>query len=215
MTDLLHRHHVCPADYWESDIRVVRALLDAEGLTPASRLLDVGAGCFRIGRSLVEFLDRGNYAAVEPCIKVCQAGVTHELGRDLVLQKNPVILHTGDFDFSPLRAPFSHVLAFDVFIHCSPRQFATFLQEVRKVTTPDSKIIVSVRIDEADRVIPKTAPSNSIEEKRDRHRYLYADAEANTTIYSQRGFDELTLGFSCRRLKQFGTKHIFSLSPQR
>lgn len=211
--DKLHRSHVCPPASWDSDIKVGLSALKKEGLTPASRVLDVGCGCYRLGRPLIEFLNPGNYAGVEPCIEVNQAGVLHELGRDLVLAKNPAILHTASFDFTPLRGPFSYVLAFDVFIHCSERQLVRFLHNIRGVIDHSSRIVMSALIGE-DKVLQKPVEENDLNDKLSSGRFLYRDSENSLTLYSQSKFDEITSGFTSRVVNQFGSKRILILQPQ-
>lgn len=210
-----HRLHVCPMDSWNKGIAHIITTLVSNGMTRESKVLDVGCGCLRLGKPLIELLDRNCYAGVEPCASVLHDGITEELGEAELLRKNPVFLYSPEFDFTPLRGPFTHVLANDLFIHCGERQFRLFLERVSGVVDRNSKIIVTANIGRNDKDIDKASHLNTPEEKGTTNRFLYAHADNNTTIYSMERFSRAVSdhGFVLKSLSEFPreayTKHTF------
>ena len=53
--------------------------LKAQGLQPHHRLVDIGCGPFRAGRHFIDYLDPGNYYAVDANHSLIQAGYDVEL----------------------------------------------------------------------------------------------------------------------------------------
>jgi hypothetical protein len=215
-----HRKHVCPPGAWEVGVGFLVDTLRRQGMTPESHVLDVGCGCLRIGKPLIEFLNPGGYAGVEPCVPILHAGVEHELGHRLVVEKNPVFLYTPVFDFSPLRGPFSHVLASDLFIHCSPAQLSSFLVNLDGVIDAWTKVVITVNVSSAGFIVPKDSPSNTPEEKAAQNRFLYAHADNNTTVYAPGELASLIAreGYLQRTLSEFPVsggryvKHVIVLT---
>ena len=85
-------------------------LIDA-GLRPEHRLLDIGAGCLRVGKVLIPYLERGNYVGVEPQAWLLKAGVEHEVVdlKDAMLVNGASITqYMGRFDFYLAQSIFTH-----------------------------------------------------------------------------------------------------------
>lgn len=107
-----------------------------QGLKPEHALLDVGAGCLGPGRLFINYLDEGNYWAVEPndwLIK--ESGVPRSLFH----------LYTFD-DFKLARIKYSwfdFVLAHSIFTHADQAQVRTILQEAYIVLECGGKLVAS------------------------------------------------------------------------
>ncbi|HSF63336.1 MAG TPA: class I SAM-dependent methyltransferase, partial [Paracoccaceae bacterium] len=59
------RHRDIVGGRWDETGRVQMAALQAEGLQPHHRLLDIGAGSLRLGCKAVPFLNPGHYWATD------------------------------------------------------------------------------------------------------------------------------------------------------
>jgi hypothetical protein len=160
-------------------------------MNPASRVLDVGCGCLRIGAPLIDLLNKNCYTGVEPCVSVLHAGVVHELAQGLVAEKNPVFLYTPVFDFTPLKGGFTHVLASDLFIHCSASQLKLFLTNLKTVISADTKVLMTVNVSETEFALAKEKLANTPEEKAAQNKFLYEHADNNTTVHSEEGLAAL------------------------
>ena len=53
-----------PAELFETAGRKMLITLLSEGLTPTSKVLDIGCGCLRAGYWLIHFMDRGCYFGI-------------------------------------------------------------------------------------------------------------------------------------------------------
>lgn len=168
-------------------------------MTPRSRLLDVGCGCLRLGKALIEFLEPGHYAGVEPCAPVLHAGIQHELDAGVLAAKNPAFLYASDFDFSPLAPGFDFVLANNVFIHCGLVQLNQFLDRVKRVLAPGGKIVMTVEIGDEDEVVGKL-PGGT---------FCYDHADFLHVIYGAVTYWDILNdnGFTQKTLKEFAQGH--------
>lgn len=202
-----YRWHVCPPDAWNIGVDYVIETLKKHGMTPTSRVLDVGCGCLRIGQHLIRFLNTGGYAGVEPCVPILAAGMFHEVGVPLLNEKNPVFLFTDKFDFLPADYPFTHVVAIDVFIHCGIAQFEQFLWQVKKVITKASHVIVTVNVGENCYGQPKRVDSNTLSDKAATGHYCYEHAKNAVTVFTAATLHSLIEkeGMTCRVHAEFGS----------
>ena len=92
--------------------------LAAHGLTPASRLLEIGCGNLRAGRYLIEYLDAGNYYGIDisPDVLLSAQQVIAAHG---LQDKLPHLMFTNDLMFAFLPEHFfDAVHANSVFTHC-------------------------------------------------------------------------------------------------
>ncbi len=84
-----HRARVGPQIYYDLVAAGTFSLLASLGLREHHRLLDIGCGSLRNGRLLIPYLNAGNYVGIEPDPQLVHAGLTHEIGHDLVAIKRP------------------------------------------------------------------------------------------------------------------------------
>jgi SAM-dependent methyltransferase len=115
-----------PPHLFESAGRLQLATLVREGLSPDSKVLDIGCGCLRAGYWLVRFLDAGCYFGIEPNQKMLQAGIEACLTPELQLLKQPRFDTNECFDFSVFGVKFDAFLARSIWSHASkPQVLAT------------------------------------------------------------------------------------------
>ena len=93
--------------------------LRENGLSPSSRLIDIGCGCLRGGVHFVDFLEPGNYFGIDISSELLQAGYDIELNARGLCEKLPRsnLVCDADFDFSKFFAGFDLAIAHALFTH--------------------------------------------------------------------------------------------------
>lgn len=102
------------------------ALLN-EGLSPDSKVLDIGCGCLRGGYWLIHFLDSEGYFGIEPNQSMLDAGIRILLEPELTDFKKPRFDDNTDFDFSIFGEKFDFVVARSIWTHASKMQIKIML----------------------------------------------------------------------------------------
>lgn len=92
--------------------RMQLSLLVHYGLKPHHRVLDIGAGALRAGVWLMDYLDPGNYYAIEPNKEMVEAGL--EIARPSVTVN---ISHNDRYDFTVFDTEFDYGLARSIWTH--------------------------------------------------------------------------------------------------
>lgn len=116
-----------PAELFETAGRKMLITLLSEGLTPTSKVLDIGCGCLRAGYWLIHFMDRGCYFGIEPNTKMLEAGIRVFLEPGLEDLKRPRFDHNADFDFTVFQERFDFFVARSIWTHASKKQIQTML----------------------------------------------------------------------------------------
>lgn len=116
-----------PARLFETAGKKVLILLLSEGLTPASKVLDIGCGCLRNGYWLIHFLDKGCYFGIEPNTDMLDAGLRILLEPELADLKSPRFDHNSAFDFGVFEDRFDFFVARSIWTHASKQQILTML----------------------------------------------------------------------------------------
>lgn len=104
---------------WDSHGARQLEYLRSRGLQPGHRLVDIGCGPFRAGRSFVDFLEPGNYYGVDANHSLIQAGYDVELSdeqRSRLPVENLRANDRFDVDFG---VQFDYAIAQSVFTHVS------------------------------------------------------------------------------------------------
>lgn len=112
----LHREMI--GGLWEEMGQLQFDYLVARGMTPASVLLDIGCGSFRLGVKAAPYLDPGCYYGVDLSESLIDAGYAHEFDeamRARVPRGN--LVTTDSFDFDSLKEPVDFAIAQSVFTH--------------------------------------------------------------------------------------------------
>lgn len=142
-------------EHFEKMGRMQYDVLYRMGLQPQHRLIELGCGCFRAGKHIIPYLQRGNYFGVDADESVMLAGVEHEFNAEH-FAKLPVLCVNTDCELTDCFFPkfengkavrgqkatflegpfFDFALSFNVFTHLAPRkmsQCAMFLERNLKV----------------------------------------------------------------------------------
>ena len=116
--------------------------LKALGMKPSHKLLDVGCGCFRAGRFFVDYLDAGNYYAIDADADVVGKGMKHELTPEQAVK---VRLHVTDcFELTPFIPPFNYVIAQSVFTHLPKEKVLQCLNNVYNYTDRGAIFVMTI-----------------------------------------------------------------------
>jgi hypothetical protein len=116
-----------PADLFSVAGQKLLITLLSKGLTPDSKVLDIGCGCLRGGYWLIHFLDKGCYFGIEPSVAMLDAGIKILLEPRLVDLKQPTFDHNSDFDFTVFEEKFNFFVARSIWTHASKSQIQTML----------------------------------------------------------------------------------------
>lgn len=110
------RHRDIVGGRWDETGRVQMALLQAAGMTPAHRLLDIGAGSMRLGCKAVDFLEPGHYWATDASRALMLRGRAVELAEPARLPEAHLI-EDSDFTLPGIPGDIDYAIAFGVFTH--------------------------------------------------------------------------------------------------
>lgn len=101
------------------------------GLRPQSKVLDVGCGSFRLGRLLVDFLDKENYYGADLNQSLIDAGYERELSKNAraKLPRENLFCHDATQPL-PVKKEFDFLVAFSLFTHLDPERSAMVLKSV-------------------------------------------------------------------------------------
>ncbi|SFJ27181.1 class I SAM-dependent methyltransferase [Jannaschia pohangensis] len=124
------RHRDIVGGRWDETGRAQMALLQAEGLRPHHRLLDVGAGSLRLGCRAVPWLAPGNYWATDASRALMLRGRATEMAEPERLPEDYLIEDT-EFAFPGVPQDIDFILAFAVFTHLPTAFLAVALANAR------------------------------------------------------------------------------------
>ena len=134
-----------PPDLFERAGRAQLMLLLSRGLTPQSKVLDIGCGCLRGGYWLVHFLRPGGYCGLEPNGAMLAAGLREILEPGLADEKRPRFDDNARFDASVFGERFDFFVARSIWTHASKPQVETMLDAFVAHAAPDGAFLTSYK----------------------------------------------------------------------
>ena len=157
------------------------------GVTPSSRVLDIGCGPLRLGSALIPYLTKGAYYGFDINRKTLLFGV--EILRHLgVSSSNTVLGHDDFFDLSFVKEPVDFAFSNSLMSHLSLNSILICLERVRPLLKPGaeyhSTLLLTDEGHDWSRPIQKTGNRLTFP-NRDPYRYRFEDIEA---IAALRGF---------------------------
>jgi SAM-dependent methyltransferase len=123
--------------------RLCLEVLLKEGLSPSSRVLDVGCGALRAGYWLMRFLDTGCYFGIEPNRDMLKVGLEEIVQPNVVARAGAHFAHNDDFDFSVFGEQFDFVLARSIWTHTSKAQIQAMLSSFAATAAPGGAFLAS------------------------------------------------------------------------
>lgn len=114
-----------------------------EGLSPDSKVVDLGCGVLRAGYWLVNFLKPGCYFGIEPHTGRLQMGKEIILGTELLETKRPTFDSNEIFDTSVFGKKFDFFLAYSIWTHGSKSQIRMTLDSFIRDSTKDGVFLAT------------------------------------------------------------------------
>ncbi len=116
--------------------------MQAQGLLPHHRLLDIGCGALRGGLYFVNYLDVSRYYGLDINASLIEAGEM-ELKQAGLDGKQPHLAVNDRFDASTFGVKFDFAIAVSLFTHLYANQIVRCLIEAKRVLTPAGKFYAS------------------------------------------------------------------------
>lgn len=135
------------------------SFLVRHGLTPDDVLCDVGAGCLRGGRFLIDYLAPGNYLGLEGEGRLVELGIQHELGEGVYRDKRPEFVISYDFEFDRFSKAPTVAWAVSLFSHLNERDIRRCLSNLADRVEARCRFFASFF--ETDRPTPNFKASHS------------------------------------------------------
>lgn len=121
---------------WDIHGRTQLDYLKARGLRPQDKVLDVGCGCLRAGRHLIDYLEPGNYYGIDANRSLLQAGYDVELTDEQRERMPANHLRANERFDGDFGVQFDVAIAQSVFTHVTLNQIRLCLFRVAKVVRP-------------------------------------------------------------------------------
>jgi SAM-dependent methyltransferase len=132
-----------PIDDFERGGREQLIFLLMNGLTPASRVIDLGCGVLRAGYWLIHFLEPRCYFGIEPSVERLAIGTTTILEPHLQELKEPRFDTNSEFDTSVFGETFDYFLAYSIWTHASKRQISAMLDRFLRDSSDDGVFLTT------------------------------------------------------------------------
>jgi hypothetical protein len=132
-----------PRETFEIGGRAQLVRLLENGLTPESKVLDMGCGCLRVAHWVVRFLDPGCYFGIEPARERVECGLNYLFTPDELGRKRPQFDFNASFDSSVFGTTFDFFLAGSIWTHASKPQIETMLDEFVRHTRQTGVFLAS------------------------------------------------------------------------
>jgi cyclopropane fatty-acyl-phospholipid synthase-like methyltransferase len=127
-------HREYSGDYWEETIPLIKKYLIFHGLKPDHKLLDLGAGGLRCGLSVVPYLNKNNFYAIDINKYLLEDGYKHEIIANNLQDKFPQtnIKITHDYNSMDWNILFDYIWSFSLWTHLDKLECDKCLCEVSK-----------------------------------------------------------------------------------
>lgn len=125
-----YRAYIGPPEDYDLIAAMVFNMLTSAGLRQHHKLLDIGCGSLRIGRLLIPYLNKQHYFGIEPNDWLVDAGITREVGQDLIDIKQPTFSFKTDLSEFETSVGFDFAFAQSIFSHCGKDLILKWLEEV-------------------------------------------------------------------------------------
>jgi SAM-dependent methyltransferase len=136
-----HREFV--GGMWDEVGQLQVSFLKEQGLRPTHRLIDIGAGAFRAGRHLVDYLDPGNYFAIDANLGLLESGYGIELSEEQRKRLPVSNLRANDRFDTDFGVQFDMAIAQSVFTHLSLNHLRLCLYRLAKSMRPGGRFYVT------------------------------------------------------------------------
>lgn len=125
------RHRDIVGGRWDETGRIQMQILQAAGLKPQHRLLDIGAGALRLGCKAVPYLAAGHYWATDASRELMLTGRALEL-TDPDRLPEAHLIRDAVFSFDGVDRTITHAIAFAVFPHLPQTHLKQALKNLQR-----------------------------------------------------------------------------------
>lgn len=108
------------------------------GLKKDHKVLEIGAGCLRVGHHFINYLDNKNYFAIEPNELMFKAGKSI-----LPISKDFSYSSNEDYNFETFDTKFDLLIAFSIWSHAPKKDIIIMLDEFCNVGNENAKFIAT------------------------------------------------------------------------
>ncbi len=139
------KHRDIVGGRWDETARAQMAALQAEGLRPDHRLLDIGCGCLRLGHKAAAWLEPGHYWGTDASLALMLRGWEEELTPEVQARlPRAHLVQDADFAFPGLPDSIDHAIAFGVFTHLPAGALRPALTSLRRRFPALQKLLLTV-----------------------------------------------------------------------
>lgn len=135
-------HRLVVGGAWDEIGALQFDFMVSKGLTPASKLLDVGCGALRGGVHFVRYLDDGNYYGIDINKSLLKAG-EQELRDSGLGDKRVHLRRTDHFDATDFGVHFDFGISVSLITHLSANHIMYCFKQMRRVMHEDSRFYFS------------------------------------------------------------------------
>lgn len=112
-----YRGYVGLAKTFDHVGKLIFLYMKTMGVGPNDIVCDIGCGSLKVGKHLIEYLDKGNYLGVDKEDKLIELGVRNELTETCMEERKPEFLISSRFEFDKLSKIPTVALAVSLFSH--------------------------------------------------------------------------------------------------
>jgi cyclopropane fatty-acyl-phospholipid synthase-like methyltransferase len=131
-----YKSYVGPKDLYTIIGLTQFSLLTFHGLQSNQKVLDVGCGSLRLGKYLMEFLQEGNYFAIDPNKWLVEEALKNE---KIEKKDNIIYKEINDFNLKIFKKKFDWIIANSIFIHACIDQIKICMQQAYKTMNKDAE----------------------------------------------------------------------------
>lgn len=139
------KHRDIVGGRWEETALHQMQLLLDEGLDPHHRLLDIGAGCLRLGHRALRYLEAGHYWGTDASGALMQRGWEAELSpEEQAKLPRAQLIEDDAFSFAGIPPEMDFAICWGVFTHLPAAALAPALTNLRRACPKLQKLLLTV-----------------------------------------------------------------------
>jgi SAM-dependent methyltransferase len=135
------------------------------GLRENATVLDFGCGSLRLGRLLINWLNKNNYYGIDPNKWLIDNAIENEIGKEIIKIKNPKFSYNNDFESNIFNEKFNFIIAQSIFSHTTLPLFKSSLINFKNSLKKDGIICFTL-------VTSKIHGNENIDKNKDK-KWLY------------------------------------------
>jgi cyclopropane fatty-acyl-phospholipid synthase-like methyltransferase len=128
---------------WEELGLIQLEFMQAQGLKPNDKLLDIGCGCLRGGIKFINYLNSDMYFGLDINESLINAGI-HEIKLEGLEDKRPKLIINDVFNFKLFNIKFEYMISVSLFTHLPLNIIIRCLVEAKKCLKANGKYFSSV-----------------------------------------------------------------------